>query len=222
MRGRTLRAVWTGVAFATSTPALGAQTPLHLESGLQWSAGPVSNAALDGRIRAALAQARAYAPISRVAFYDLAYPRDSAEAANLHGRGVLVVSAFSQDSTELPLTSVYITSPSGTTSLSLIAAVISHVSRTDTAVLATFGAYRYDAVYLFPITLRTPPADLLADFAAHRSGFRFAHFAEAPGDQVRNLMALSYPAGAAPDSLTWQFVKREYPDLAPALGKGPR
>jgi hypothetical protein len=201
-------------------PALVAQTPTHLESGLQWSAGPVSNAALEARIQGALAQARAYAPIPRVAFYDLAYPRDSAEAVRLHGRGVLVVTAFSQDSTELPLTSVYVTSASGTVSLSLVTALASHVSRADTAVLATFGSYRYDAVYLFPISLRTPPADLMADFAAHRSGFRFAHFAEAPGDETRRLMALSFPPTAPPDSVALQLLKREYPDLAAALGNG--
>lgn len=205
---------------ALLTSALAAQTPLHLESALHWSAGPVSNAALDARIQAALAQARAYAPIPRVAFYDIAYPRDSAESVFLHGRGILVVSAFSRDSTELPLTTVYITSASGTTSLSLVAGVASHVSQADTALWATFGSFRYDAVYLFPVALRNPPADLMADFAAHRTGFRFAHFAEPPDEVTRKLMALSFPSTAPSDSVAWRFLKREYPDLATAFGKG--
>src|SRR4029077_1242745 len=91
------------IAALGAVGSLTAQTPNHVEAALGWYAGPVSHGAIDAKLRAAALQYRQYAPIPRVAFYDIAYPADSAEAIGLRGNGVLVITAISQDSTELPL-----------------------------------------------------------------------------------------------------------------------
>ena len=113
------------VAFVALTASARAQAPVHLESDAGWSHGSVSNGALDARLAAAARQYRSYAPVPRIAFFDLAYPKDSTEAAAMNGYAVLVVTAVVQDSTELPLPRVYVRSVSGDRDLPLVARVAS-------------------------------------------------------------------------------------------------
>src|SRR2546426_8168854 len=99
MSHRALRPYAMCIAFAPLSSAARAQAPLHLESNVGWSHGSVSNAALDARLAAAALQYRSYAPVPRIAFFDLAYPKDSAEAAAMNGYAVLVVTARSEEHT---------------------------------------------------------------------------------------------------------------------------
>ncbi len=108
MSHRALHPYAVCIALAALSSAAWAQAPLHLETDAGWSHGAVSNAALDARLAAAALQYRSYAPVPRIAFFDLAYPKDSTEAAAMHGYAVLVVTAVVQDSTELPLPHVYV------------------------------------------------------------------------------------------------------------------
>src|SRR2546429_7555707 len=93
MSHRALHPYAVCIAFAALSSAAWAQAPLHLETDAGWSHGAVSNAALDARLAAAALQYRSYAPVPRIAFFDLAYPKDSTEAAAMHGYAVLVVTA---------------------------------------------------------------------------------------------------------------------------------
>src|SRR6266568_228897 len=130
------------VAFVALTASARAQAPVHLESDAGWPHGSVSNGALDARLAAAARQYRSYAPVPRIAFFDLAYPKDSTEAAAMNGYAVLVVTAVVQDSTELPLLRVYVRSVSGDRDLPLVARVASWLPTTDTVVRPTFGRLR--------------------------------------------------------------------------------
>jgi hypothetical protein len=205
------------IAFAALSAAARAQAPTHLESAAGWSHGPVSNAALDTRLAAAARQYRSYAPVPRIAFFDLAYPKDSTEAVAMNGYAVLVVTAVVQDSTELPPPRVYVRSVSGDRELPLVARIASWLPATDTTVRPTFGRFRFDATYLLPIAARTSQGDLLLDFAIHRQGFRLVHFAGDVPEPVRRLRftgpSLEQPAA----STVWALVQREYPDLVAAL-----
>src|SRR6266700_3497522 len=51
----------------------------HREHNLGWANGAVTNTALDGRLSQAAIQYRSYAPVPRIAFYDIAFPEDCAE-----------------------------------------------------------------------------------------------------------------------------------------------
>src|SRR5256886_9523486 len=132
------------VAFVALTASARAQAPVHVESDAGWSHGSVSNGALDARLAAAARQYRSYAPVPRIAFFDLAYPKDSTEAAAMNGYAVLVVTAVVQDSTELPLPRVYVRSVSGDRDLPLVARVASWLPATDTVVRPTFGRFRLE------------------------------------------------------------------------------
>lgn len=212
-----LHASAVSIALATASSLAGAQAPVHVESGVTWAHGAVSNAALDARVRGAASQYRSYAPVPRIAFFDIAYPKDSAEATATRGYALLVVTAVVQDSTELPLSRVYVHSIGGDREVSLLARVASWVPPTDTNVRVTFGRFRLDALYLLPIEARTTAGDLVADFASHRQGFRLTHFIGDIPDPVRRLGAITRAAEPPPASTVWSVVRREYPDLAAAL-----
>ena len=200
------------VVTLASAPRLAlCQDSTHVERALGWLATPVSAAALDGRLGQAAVASREYAPIPRIALFDIAFPKDSAEAVALAGNAVLVVTAIVQDSTELPVRRVYL----GTDDLARFAAAGSHVA--DSTVAKTFGRYRMDALFLVPLSLLARPANLLADFAVHRQGFRVGQLS---GDVPPYLVALSRGPrvpGPPSSSALWAFTRREYPDLGATL-----
>ncbi len=217
MSYRALHSYAVCIAFAALSSPAWAQAALHLETDAGWSHGAVSNAALDARLAAAALQYRSYAPVPRIAFFDLAYPKDSTEAAAMHGYAVLVVTAVVQDSTELPLPHVYVRSVNGDRELPLVARVASWLPASDTIVRPTFGRFRLDASYLLPVAARASQGDLLVDFATHRQGFRLIHFAGDVPEPVRRLRFTGTPSGQPAPSTVWAVVQREYPDLAAAL-----
>lgn len=144
------------------------QSVVHVEDPSRWSGQRVTNAALAERIRSAAVAYRSYAPVPRVAFFDAAYPRDSAELVSMNGYALIVVTALSQDSTELPLSRVYLNTSDGPVNLTRLFAVRTLVGE-ETQERRTFGPFRVDALYLCPVI--SGPIDLLADFADHRRGF---------------------------------------------------
>src|SRR5207302_10453945 len=152
----------------------------------------------------------------------LAYPKDSTEAAAMHGYAVLVVTAVVQDSTELPLRHIYVRSVSGDHELPLVARVASWLPATDTIVRPTFGRFRLDASYLLPLAARTSQGDLLVDFATHRQGFRLIHFAGDVPEPVRHLRFTGTATEQPAASTVWGMLQREYPDLAPRLLPRPK
>lgn len=194
-----------------------AQQPSHIEGSFGWTRQPSTNIALDARLSGAAAQYRSYAPIPRIALYDVAYPKDSAEAVALGGNAVLVVTAVVQDSTEIPLRRMYVITAAGAVQeLPLIAAMASYTS--DSLIRTTFGRFRLDAVYLLPLPLRVSAGDLLTDFGAHRDGFRLTHFDGQVPDALRRLGRLPSTSSTPAAATIWSFMRREYPDVASTLG----
>jgi len=215
MTERLPRSWFLGLGLASIAHLAPAQVTAHLERNLGWANGPVNNAALDGRLSQAAAQYRSYAPVPRIAFYDIAFPKDCGELAATDQQAVLVVTAVVQDSTELPPASIYLRSGSTDTKLPQLAGVQSHVASPD--VRATFGNFRIDVVYLLPIQPNLRGGDILLDFAAHRQGFRLAHLS---GQVPSSLVACQETRRAsrlAPESALWTLVRREYPDLSQVI-----
>jgi len=103
-----VRIVFASLLVITLSRTGAGQSVIHVEDPSRWSGQRVTNAALADRIRSAAIAYRSYAPVPRVAFFDAAYPRDSAELVEMNGYAIVVVTALSQDSTELPLARVYV------------------------------------------------------------------------------------------------------------------
>ncbi len=190
----------------------GAAQVSHIETRLPPSHVPVSNAALDGRIARAAAQYRMYAPIPRGAFYDAAFPADSAEYVAMHGYLLVVVTTFAQDSSEVPPSRAYVLSAAGTTEVQLIAERASPVL--DSTIRTTFGAHRSDGLYLLSVRTRASGGALFIDFGERRKGFRVTQLDEELPEEVRPLVALQIPSDLPDRARIWQMVRKEYPDLA--------
>jgi hypothetical protein len=187
----------------------------HVETTLGWSKTAVTNTVLDAHIRDAATQYRTYATIPRTAFFDIAYPKDSSEAQALSGYAVMVITALVQDSTELPLTGLYVRTASGDRPLDLYSSVASIV--VDTVIRQTFGRFRLDALYLIPLTSRLFTGELLANFATHRKGFRLGQFDGQVPEQLQHLGTVRAPLHLPSDAGVAIIVRREYPELAPLL-----
>jgi len=187
----------------------------HREHSLGWANGAVTNTALDGRLSQAALQYRSYAPVPRIAFYDIAFPKDCAEFTGMSGHAVLVVTAVVQDSAELPPARIYLASGPGGTELPRIGGVQSRVASAD--VRATFGQFRVDALYLLSFHPDGGGRDVLMDFAAHRQGFRLAQLSGQVPKPLAACPESDTRSQVPSDSVLWALVRREYPDLSRAL-----
>jgi hypothetical protein len=201
---------WTFAALSGGGLPLTAQdTLLHYEESLGWSQTPVTNAILDQRIASAARQYRAYAPIPRAAFYDLALSKDSLEYLSMKGFGVMVLTVIVQDSAEIIPQQVYLATNERRFVLEPVAAVSSRTA--DSLVARTFGAWRFDAMYLAPVAWR--PATLLVDFVRRR-GFRLDSLGYAYPAIAEQLPRDLPSAEDAPrHDVVQAFMTREYPGL---------
>ncbi len=204
------RALDVTTAVALLSPALGATQVAHLESNMAWTNG--TRAALNARLRDAANEYRKYAPVPRVALYDVAYPKDCGELATMKGFAILAVTAVAQDSTELPPSEVYAVVTGAQTPLFQVAGGQSHVASSDTLVSATFGTFRYDALYLLPVSASRAQAEVLVDFAAHRRGFRLATLSGQIPQRLRSCVPSSTKTETPNSAAIGEFVQREYPD----------
>lgn len=177
-----------------------------------WGRSAATPELMRRRIEEAAVKYQADAPVPRVVFYDIAYPRDAREYASLDGHGVILLTALSQERAELPLRRVYVPSDGKEVELRLLKVVLSEQAPGAPSA-GTFGPYRADALYLLPLYLRARPGDLLADFAAGRTALKVADFTLPLPDDVRAL-GNKPPAGPGPsaDALE-KFIRREYPSF---------
>jgi hypothetical protein len=152
--------------------------------------------------------------ISRMAIFDVAYPRDAQERARLHGYGVLLVSAASWNRAELPLAKVYLAhGDRAQTNLQLVGSVMRDVPA-DSVAAKELGPYRQDSFYLLPLDA-LQDATLECDFKTGRLGFAMGAGLSAPD------YGAPLAAGAPPDSAeVTKFLSREYPDFGITVGAG--
>ena len=188
-----------------------AQDVAHIESGGTWRDAPLTNSALDDRVREAAVRYREYAPVARVAFFDIALPRDSVEFEELGGYAVIVVTALSQDSTELPVARLYLERVTGPEELSRVGGALSRVG--DAAISAVLGDYRADAMYLIPVNDGTKPAEIMMDFRRNRDGFRLGTRPSAITELPIRRAELIRPSAET----VARFVQREFPSLSELL-----
>jgi len=167
------------------------------------------------RIESAATEYRQYAPVPRVAFFDITYPRDVQEYAALNGYGVLLVTVVTQDPAEVPLSRVLLRGAAGDHVFEVVSTLQSPVP--EGSVRDVFGSHRFDALYLFPMHLRHREAQLVLDFRRNREGFVVGKFPLAP-------VPVEFPQAAPsadepPAAALTQLLRREVP-LFLELGPG--
>lgn len=157
---------------------------------------------------------------TRGAIVDFAWAQDMNEYLALGKYVVVLISAVSQDATELPLKRVYVRSKDSTVELQRIGSERRAVAK-ESPVHAMLGPYREDSFYLAPAGVMMREGTLLIDFAVHRIGF---HLYELPGrppgfvSQDRNPMPA---ANAKPEAQALKtIIEREYSGFAlPAMAR---
>ena len=208
--------VWI-LAAAWIPAILPGQGVTHVEVSQGWSRNPATDAEMTGRLHAAASQYRQYAPIPRIAVYNIGYPSSSAEYEALNGYGAIVVTVVAQDSAELPLARLYFRSAAGVeTELPVVVFSCGRLAPADSVVATTFGNNRCDALHFFPVQLATTEGDLLADFAVRRSGFRIERFSgQTPPALVG--FPIRQPSGAPAGAAWMGFLTREFPAFSRLL-----
>lgn len=168
---------------------------------------PATSDAVWQRVREAASKYRQYAPVPRVAFYDITYPATAEEYRALDGYGLLLVTVITQDPKEVPLARVSLVSGRQAHTFQLVSSVLSPVG--DTGVSIVLGSTRFDALYLLPMHLRRESGQLLVDFATNRRGFVLGKF---PLEPLDDDLPTDPPSGPHPPPGAFgRLVERELP-----------
>ena len=160
------------------------------------------------RIRGAAEEYVVYAPIPRIALFDVTYPADEEEYKQMAGYGLLTITAISQDRGEFPLARVYFRKGYSEENLKLVKLSVSEMPNKDSVVAITFGNYVLNALYLFPMNLRNRSGQLLIDFARNRKEFVISNF---PLDLTEFLPDTPPTADAPPEKAMLTLIEREIP-----------
>jgi len=173
---------------------------------------PATDSIIAGEIDGAAREYRRYAPVPRGAFYDLAWPKDTAEYRRMAGYGLVLVTAVDQAAAELPIARAYVQAGDGRDStLTLLGSILSEIPAGDTLARAVFGRYRFDGLYLVPLAPQWRGGVIVIDFTQGRKGFRVGQIA---GTTPRELAQGTRTLAARPDSnAIVVMIQREYPDF---------
>ena len=186
-----------------------ADSIIHATGPRSWAQTPTVPEGMKQRVEESAVEFQQHAPVPRIGLFDIAFPSSAAEFRDTDGYGVLLLTALSQDHTELPPSRLYVTLDGGEYDLNLISSVAAQ-SEPSQRVATVLGKNRWDALYSFPVHLMKDGAALSMDFAANRDGFLLGTFSTA--DRASLGYDVSAPTGNSPSQISiMTMVAREYP-----------
>jgi hypothetical protein len=147
--------------FAADGTSSAASKPVIYEHGTAYNK-------MCDRLENAAALYEKYAPVPRLAVYDIVFGASLKEFKKLNGCGVIMISAQCQDEKELPLSSVYIKSGGKRIGLKLLC--VKKIEKTGDMSGRVFGKYRADAFYLLPYAYTQNDGELFLDWARGKEG----------------------------------------------------
>ena len=199
------------LALLLVTGAASADRVRHLLGEGLWAQKPTIPATLEERVEVAAEDYQQYAPVPRVAFFDIAYPASAAEYKDMAGHAVMLVTVLCQDAGELPPSRVFGIYEETSYPLAEIHAS-STLTANDTLAAQVLGRNRWDALYLFPVFLARDRAEVLIDFAVNRNGFVIGRFSSKDLSRLRYEFSNEQPPVSAPtDEAILTLIQREFP-----------
>jgi hypothetical protein len=185
---------------------------MHLVKPGSWVQQPVTPEQINRRIEQAAGQYISYISVPRASFYDIAYPADEKEYAELDGFGVMLVAVFSQEKDELPPKRIFARVGDSEVTLRLFTSVFVKDSGSD-VVKRVLGPNRWDGLYYYPAYLTLQAKELVIDFAKTRTGFVMARFSDKDRKALDSLkIPIPPPKGDKPSKEAMiKLVAREYP-----------
>jgi len=184
----------------------------HVEQNLGWVQQATTIDIMNQRIYSAAMEYQIYAPVPRGALFDLALPADSVEYDSLKGNALLLLSCVVQDSLEIPPSRLYLINGNEKFDLAAVMILKSEVPDSSEIILRVFGKYRSDTIYLFPLVLRNPGAELYMDFAVNRNDFRLAVFGDVSPLEYQKVNKYAESDKPAPANV-FKFIMREFPGI---------
>jgi hypothetical protein len=147
----------------------------------------------------------------RAAQFDFAWPQDEDEYRKLAKHVIVLVSVVTQDEKELPLKRVYIRNKwNREFPLERIVSERRDVAK-KSLTHSVLGAYREDGFYLAPAGLMKGEGEVVADFAANRTGFRLYSLPGTPPDFIEADRHPMPAPGARPEAEALKAaLEREY------------
>lgn len=149
--------------------------------------------------------------VPRAAQFDFAWPQDEEEYRRLAKHVIVLVSVVTQDEKELPLKRVYIRNKwNREFPLDRIVSERREVAKSS-LIYSVLGSYREDSFYLAPAGLMKGEGEVVADFAANRTGFRLYSLPGTPPDFVEADRRPMPAPGARPEPKVLKaMLEREY------------
>jgi hypothetical protein len=177
----------------------------------KWHDSKVNNQFINDRWAQLAEQYKSSLPVSKVAIFDIGYPRSADEFEKLDGYGVVLVSALSETRDQLPIARVFVTLNGSDINLVEMHSFLTTGAGISDVVTHGSGGYRMDVIYAFPVWLRFQPVELKVEFAKDKEPMTLAKFTSAMSDTVKALpnrkpKGTSYPSGPLE-----QYMRREYP-----------
>lgn len=187
------------------------QKEVHLVDSATWHTNPVSPSSMNQRVEETAKEYKQYAPIPRLALYDIAFPKNTKEFEEIDGYSVLLLVVITQDSSEIPPTRVFARNEEKDISLTLISSAFSKTPK-GSLMERVLGPNRWEGLYLLPTHLIVDSKELLIDFAAHRKDFVFAPFSEDGPPRLDYLSIIRKPMKDNPPSNALiKLIEREFP-----------
>lgn len=181
-----------------------------------WHDNPVNVERINQRLEGYAEKYKSYAPIQRMALYDIGYPHNEEEYNQLDGQAILMITALSQKEGELPLKRVYVIADGKEIELVSIKTFLSKISDAKNQVGVVFGANRVDALYLLPVYLRMKKADVMAEFSNYSSPLKIVSFDGETSEAVKALPNKPPKGKGFSQTFLDTFLKREYPAFSAA------
>lgn len=176
---------------------------------------PTSQQFLNDHIEATAVEYRDH-PIPRTAFYDFSIPPNLQEYKKLDGYGLLLIVAISKEVDELPLKRVYVSLKGEDIILNKIKIVWVNKNDPDSQSVKTFGPYRAETLFLFPIYLAKEEAVLKVDFAKNRNEFVLMTFPNTTLQTIinQNKLPVTKPRGPGPSYVVLRdMIELSYPEF---------
>jgi hypothetical protein len=176
------------------------------------SRGEVSYAEMTERLEQSAIRTAKSAPkgAARGSSVDFCWASSPEEYRVLEKHVLVLVSAVTQDSAELPLRRVYVTTGGKETELIRLSSQLSGVKK-GSKTFSVLGPYREDGFYLAPAGLMMSDGYLQADFAVRRNGFNLYKLPGTPPDFIKADSNPMPAPDAKPDTPALKaLLQREY------------
>ena len=137
--------------------------------------GPTTSESIRQKLERAAEDYEKYAPVHRIAFHDIAFPKDKEELSALNGLAVILITTVTHDASELPLRKVHVRMGDDSIELPTIARWATE-TEVDSKIQRVLGSHREDRYVLIPIAFLFSEGELMIDFAENRIDFSLARF----------------------------------------------